>query len=140
VAVIKDILSRIIAVPLDWEVSQARFGDRPDAINLDDTPFFVVEVKNEAGLEGDASLEAALSYAHIATSPMDKDSSKPSNYPAVLSNCPAVLCGIMGNLLEIGVVTYTDGPYYNLLFSERLCLGFYTAKNLLRLTRAFTAT
>ncbi len=46
----------------------------------------------------------------------------------------------MGNLLEIGVATYTDGPYYNLLFSERLCLGFYAAKNLLRLARAFTAT
>jgi len=26
------------------------------------------EVKNEAGLEGDASLQAALSYARIATS------------------------------------------------------------------------
>src|SRR5258708_719549 len=71
VTVIKDILSRIVAVPLDWEVPEARFGVRPDAINLDDTPFFVVEVKNEAGLEGDASLQAALSYAHIATS-MDK--------------------------------------------------------------------
>jgi len=58
---------------------------------------------------------------------------KPSNYPAVL-------CGIMGNLLEIGVATYTDGLYYNLLFSERLRLGFYAEKNLLRLARAFAAT
>ena len=46
----------------------------------------------------------------------------------------------MGNLLEIGVATYTDGPYYNLVFSERLHLGFYAAKNLLRLARAFAAT
>ena len=46
----------------------------------------------------------------------------------------------MGNLLEIGVAAYTDGPYYNLLFSERLYLGFYTEENVLRLARAFAAT
>jgi hypothetical protein len=46
----------------------------------------------------------------------------------------------MGNLLEIGVATYTDGVYYNLLFSERLHLGFHAAKNVLRLARAFAAT
>ena len=46
----------------------------------------------------------------------------------------------MGNLLEIGVATYTDGPYYNLLYSERLQLGFYAEKNLLRFARAFGAT
>ena len=45
-----------------------------------------------------------------------------------------------GNLLGIGVATYTDRPYYNLLFSEGLCLGFYAAKNILRLARAFAAT
>src|SRR6267154_1242648 len=70
-ATIRDILNQIFSVPLDWEVSQSRFGIKPDAINSGDTPFFVVEVKNEAGLEGDASLQAALSYAHIATSPVD---------------------------------------------------------------------
>ena len=46
----------------------------------------------------------------------------------------------MGNLLEIGVATYTDGAYYNLLFSERLHLGFHAEKNVLRLARAFAAT
>jgi hypothetical protein len=46
----------------------------------------------------------------------------------------------MGNLLEIGVAAYIDGPYYNLLFSERLYLGFYAERNLLRLARAFAAT
>ena len=65
---IKHILNRIFALPLDWEVLQSRFGIKPDAINIGDNPFFVVEVKNEAGIEGDASLQAALSYAHIATS------------------------------------------------------------------------
>jgi len=70
-AAIRDILNQIFFVPLDWEVLQSWFGARPDAINSGDTPFFVVEVKNEAGLEGDASLQAALSYAHIATSLVD---------------------------------------------------------------------
>ena len=46
----------------------------------------------------------------------------------------------MGNLLKIRVVMYTDGPYYNLLFSQRLDLGFHTERNLLRLARAFAAT
>jgi len=46
----------------------------------------------------------------------------------------------MGNLLEIGVTMYTDGPYYNLLFSEWLCLGFYAANHLLHLAWVFTAT
>jgi len=71
-AAIKGALTQIFAVPLNWEVSQAGFGIKPDAIKLGDTPFFVVEANNEPGLGGDASLQAALSYAHIATSPVDK--------------------------------------------------------------------
>jgi hypothetical protein len=71
-AAIKGILEQIFATPLIWGISQARFGIRPGALDCGDTPFFVVEVKNEAGLEGDASLQAALSYAHIATSPLVK--------------------------------------------------------------------
>jgi len=62
-ATVRDTLNRIFAMPLNWEVPQARFGKKPDAINFGDTPFFVVEVKNDAGL--DASLQAALSYSHI---------------------------------------------------------------------------
>jgi len=101
-------------VPLDWEVLQGRFAIRPGAINFGDNPFFVVEVKNEAGIEGDASLQAALSYAHIATSQGQIICHCRSfllmwivglNYPALRSNYPAVLYGIMGNLLEIGVAT-----------------------------------
>jgi len=71
-AAIKGALTQIIGVPLNWEVSQGRFGIRPDAIDSGNTPFFVVEVKNELGLGGDASLQAVLSYVHIATSPVDK--------------------------------------------------------------------
>jgi len=52
---------------------------------------------------------------------------------ALHSNYPAILYGIMGNLLEIGVAMYTDGPYYNLLFSQQLDLGFHTERNVLRL-------
>ncbi|KAI0286822.1 hypothetical protein BGY98DRAFT_929912 [Russula aff. rugulosa BPL654] len=122
-AAIKVILEQIFATPLIWGISQARFGIRPGALDCGDTPFFVVEVKNEAGLEGDASLQAALSYAHIATSPLVKVES----FYVLLS-------------WVTFFATYTDGPYYNLLYSERLQLGFYAEKNLLRLTRAFAAT
>ncbi len=50
----------------NWEVPQARFGIKPDAIKSGDTPFFVVGVKNEAGLEGDAPLQAAGSTVVLA--------------------------------------------------------------------------
>ena len=129
---IKDILNSIFGMQLNWDVSLNQFGIKPDAISFGDKPFFVVEVKNEAGLEGDASLQAALSYAHIATSIL--------NHTAVHSNYPAVLYGIMGNLLEIGVAMYTDGVYSNILFSERLRLDFFAEKNVLRFARAFAAT
>ena len=69
---IKGILNRIFVVPLNWQVSPNQFGIKLDAINLDCKPFLVVKVKNEAGLKGDSSLQAAISYAHIATSPVDK--------------------------------------------------------------------
>ena len=42
-AAIKGALTQIVAVPLNWEVSQAGFGIKPDAIKLGDTPFFVAE-------------------------------------------------------------------------------------------------
>jgi hypothetical protein len=69
---IKDTLHQIFASPLNWKIPKALFNIQPDALGFGDTPFFVVEVKNEAGLEGDASLQAALSYAHIATSSQGK--------------------------------------------------------------------
>jgi hypothetical protein len=68
VEAIKYILNEIFAVSLEWEALQGRFAIRPGTIDFGDNPFFVVEVKNEAGLEGDASLQAALSYAHIVSS------------------------------------------------------------------------
>ncbi|EJF58043.1 hypothetical protein DICSQDRAFT_139665 [Dichomitus squalens LYAD-421 SS1] len=133
VEAIKTSLSEIFAKELHWEPSKTLYGVAPDAISVDNPPFVVVEVKNEVGLKGDASLQAGLSYTHIATAPQFKALRRRSNYPAIL-------CGIMGNLLEIGVAIYTDGTYYNLLLSERLHLGFHSAKNVLRLSRAFAAT
>ena len=72
ITVIKDTLDQIFSLSLNWEIPQARLGIQPDAINRGDTPFFLVKVKNEAGLEGDAPLQAALSCAHIVTSPVDR--------------------------------------------------------------------
>ncbi|TBU26575.1 hypothetical protein BD311DRAFT_762389 [Dichomitus squalens] len=115
------------------EDDRGTYGIVPHAINADDPPFVVVEVKNEAGPEGDASLQAGLSYTHIVTAPQFKALRRQSNYPVIL-------CGFTGNLLEISVAIYTDGMYCDLLFSERLHLGFHSAKNVLRLSRALTAT
>lgn len=71
-AAIRPVLDWIFPTPLIWEISQSRFGIKPDAVNSVDTPFVVVQVKNEVGIEGDASLQAAMSYAHIATTPLDE--------------------------------------------------------------------
>jgi hypothetical protein len=68
VNVIEHTLSEVLGVALNWEVQLARFGIKPGAINFGNNPFVVVEVNNEAGIEGDASLRAALSYAHIVSS------------------------------------------------------------------------
>ncbi|EJF57295.1 hypothetical protein DICSQDRAFT_174058 [Dichomitus squalens LYAD-421 SS1] len=133
VGAMKTLLGKIFSKALHWKPPQGTYGIVPHAINADDPPFVVVEVKNEAGLEGDASLQAGLSYAHIVTAPQFKALRRQSNYPAIL-------CGFMGNLLEISVAIYTDGMYCDLLFSERLHLGFHSAKNVLRLSRALTAT
>ncbi|KAI8975930.1 hypothetical protein BD414DRAFT_423507 [Trametes punicea] len=128
------LLSQILNNALRWKPSKHRYGIEPDAISEGHPPFLVVvEVKNEAGLHGDASLQAGLSYAHLVTAPDFKALRKQSN-------CPAILCGIMGNLLEIGVAMYTDGTYHDLLLSERLHLGFHSAQNILRLSQAFAAT
>ncbi|TBU52857.1 hypothetical protein BD310DRAFT_888780 [Dichomitus squalens] len=133
VEAIKTLLGEIFSKALHWKPPRGTYGIVPDAINADNPPFVVVDVKNEAGLEGDASLQAGLSYTHIVTAPQFKALRRQTNYPAIL-------CGFMGNLLEISVAIYTDGMYCDLLFSERLHLGFYSARNVLRLSRALTAT
>jgi hypothetical protein len=71
-SVIKEVLNGIVGNQLNWTTSKTQFNVKPDALGFDGPPFFIVEVKDEAGLEGDASLQAALSYAHIATSAKDK--------------------------------------------------------------------
>ncbi|KAI1790036.1 hypothetical protein LXA43DRAFT_947637 [Ganoderma leucocontextum] len=126
-------LSDIFATPLGWDPSVSQFKIITDVVSDCNTPCLVVQIKNEVGLGGDASLQLGLSYVHIVTGPRFKDIRE-------LSNCPSVLVGIMGDLLEVGVAIYTDGPYYNRLFSERMHLGYYVEKNLFRLTRALMAT
>ncbi|KAH9927657.1 uncharacterized protein B0H18DRAFT_283188 [Fomitopsis serialis] len=46
---------------------------------------------------------------------------------------------MMGDLLEIGIAMYTDGPYTDCVFSERLRLDFHRNENVLRVARAFKA-
>jgi hypothetical protein len=64
---IEGIFNQIFPIRINWAVPRTRFGIQPDAINADGPPFFVVELRNEA----DASLQAALSYAHMVTSPIN---------------------------------------------------------------------
>jgi hypothetical protein len=97
-AAMKNIFDWIIGGSSNWEVSQTRFGIRPDAINPGDIPFFVMEVKNEAGLEGDVTFQAALSYAHIATSLVGPVRSSYVHY-----DChPFLLIWIVGFIEAIG--------------------------------------
>jgi hypothetical protein len=45
----------------------------------------------------------------------------------------------MGDLVEISIAVCTDSPYVDLLFTERLRLGFHGYKRVLRLARLFKA-
>ncbi len=57
-----------------------------------------------------------------------------------VSNCPAVVIGLMGDLVEIGVTVYTDGPHSDYVFSSgRMRLDYYKDTNVLRIARAFKA-
>ncbi|EPQ55967.1 hypothetical protein GLOTRDRAFT_129171 [Gloeophyllum trabeum ATCC 11539] len=103
-------------------------GIEPDIAVGGTEPFGLMEVKNEVGLSGDASLQAGLMYARIVTEMMGKQ-----------SNCPAVLIGVMGDLLEIAIATYTDGPYIDCLFSYQLCLGFHELTVVPRVACVFKA-
>ncbi|PCH36808.1 hypothetical protein WOLCODRAFT_157497 [Wolfiporia cocos MD-104 SS10] len=54
-------------------------------------PFVVLELKNEFSLEGDATLQAALSYSKIVA----------MNEWRKSTNVPVILIGLMGDFLEI---------------------------------------
>ncbi len=57
-----------------------------------------------------------------------------------VSNCPAVVIGLMGDLIEIGATVYTDGPHSDYLFSSgRMRLDYHKDTNVLRIARAFKA-
>ncbi|RDX51830.1 hypothetical protein OH76DRAFT_1346295, partial [Lentinus brumalis] len=95
-------------------------------------PSGVGGIKNEAGLRGDASMQACLWYAKIVT----------ENKAAIRknSNCPAIVFGLMGDVVEIGITVYTDGAYSDLVFSSgRMRLGYHQNAQVLRVARAFKA-
>ncbi|RPD68890.1 hypothetical protein L226DRAFT_617244 [Lentinus tigrinus ALCF2SS1-7] len=98
-------------------------------------PYGVIEVRNEVGFGGDASLKAQLSYTRMVTE--DKEETERVRKAC---NCPAVLIGIMGDIIEIGIAVYTDGTYTDCVFSSgRVRLGFGQNAQVLRLARAFKA-
>ena len=69
----KPLLSQIFNTALHWNPSKTLYDIEPGAISEGHPPFMViVEVKNEAGLCGDASLQAGLSYTHLVTAPKYK--------------------------------------------------------------------
>ncbi|RPD68891.1 hypothetical protein L226DRAFT_548375 [Lentinus tigrinus ALCF2SS1-7] len=95
-------------------------------------PYGVMELKKEAGLGGDASLQAQLSYAKIVSEDTEK--------VRKASNCPAVVIGVMGDVVEIGIAVYTDGPYSDYVFSSgRMRLGYQQDVQVRRIARAFKA-
>lgn len=63
-------LQQAIGIDMTWK--QSICGIIPDAVFGGTLPYGVMEVKNEAGLEGDASLQAGLSYARIVMNGQDK--------------------------------------------------------------------
>ncbi|KAI0808275.1 hypothetical protein C8Q74DRAFT_1363676 [Fomes fomentarius] len=98
-------------------------------------PCGILRLKNEVGLDGDASIQARVSYVKCVTE--DKEEIKRLRK---ISNCPAVVIGLMGDLVEIGVAVYTDGPYSDFLYSSgRMRLGYHQNANVLRIARAFSA-
>ncbi|KAI0808283.1 hypothetical protein C8Q74DRAFT_1363684 [Fomes fomentarius] len=114
-----------------------RNGITPDVVfgSPASLPCGILQLKNEVGLDGDASLQARVSYVKCVTE--DKEEIKRLRK---ISNCPAVVIGLMGDLVEIGVTVYTDGPYSNYIFSSgRMRLDYHKDANVLRITRAFSA-
>ncbi|EJD00504.1 uncharacterized protein FOMMEDRAFT_159228 [Fomitiporia mediterranea MF3/22] len=98
----------------------------------DDAVRIVMEVKNEDGLRGNATLQAIISYSKILSQ------NKYKKY-VERSNCPVVLLGIMGSRLEISTAIFTNGIYIDKLLSEELYLDAWQAEKVLRLGRIFMA-
>ncbi|KAH9922405.1 uncharacterized protein B0H18DRAFT_518681 [Fomitopsis serialis] len=130
---IGSLLEDLLACTLSWDVPISDI--RPNIAMGGSKPFGFVEVKNEDGLHGDAFLQASLDYARVVTD----DKNELIRQRRRRSNYPVILISIRGDLLEIGIAVYTDGPYIDRLFSERLRLDFYRNNNVLRVARAFKA-
>ncbi|KZT65274.1 hypothetical protein DAEQUDRAFT_814425 [Daedalea quercina L-15889] len=133
VSAIRDSLKALLGRKLTWD--ERHSGIHPDAVFGGSPPFGILEVKNEVGLGGDASLQAGLRYARIVTNDTDKLVRRRLRR----SNYPAILISSMGDLLEIEIAVYTDGPYTETIFSERLRLDSHRNENVVRIARAFKA-
>ncbi|EPQ53409.1 hypothetical protein GLOTRDRAFT_130748 [Gloeophyllum trabeum ATCC 11539] len=125
-------LQMCLGMPFTWKLKMA--GIEPNVVVGGSEPFGLMEVKNEVGLNGDASLQAGLVYARIVTETTGKMLLRRKQ-----SNCPTILISIMGDLLEIAIATHTDGPYIDCLFSERLRLGFHELAVVSRVACVFKA-
>ncbi|KAI0714160.1 hypothetical protein C8T65DRAFT_738835 [Cerioporus squamosus] len=56
------------------------------------------------------------------------------------STCPAIVFGLMGDMVEIGITIYTDGAYSDFVFSSgRMRLGYRQNAQVLRIARALKA-
>ncbi|KAI0730658.1 hypothetical protein C8Q76DRAFT_715689 [Earliella scabrosa] len=112
-------------------------GITPDAVFGGKTgvPLGIKELKNEFGLGGDASTHARLAYTKIVTG-----SNNEIKMWRRKTNCPSVMWGGMGDLVEIGIAVYTDGSYSDYVFSSgRMRLDHHQNANVLRIARAFKA-
>ncbi|KAI8974618.1 hypothetical protein BD414DRAFT_517571 [Trametes punicea] len=128
----RPLLSQIFNTALHWNPARSLYDVELDAISEGHPPFLVVaEVKNEAGLHGDASLQAGLTCKHLLTA---------LRFKVRLIQTVVRSSAVSWAILEIGVAMYTDGTYYDLLLSERLHLGLPSANTILRFSQAFAAT
>ncbi|PCH39877.1 hypothetical protein WOLCODRAFT_136536 [Wolfiporia cocos MD-104 SS10] len=128
---LRDHLHAIMRAHAEWWTALP--GCKPDAIwRRDSFPFVVLELKNESGLEGDATLQAALSYSKIVG--MNEHAKWRKS-----TNVPVILIGLMGDFLEIAGAVFVGGVYPSAPFSQRLGLNFHSHRNVLRVSKAFKA-
>ncbi|PCH44878.1 hypothetical protein WOLCODRAFT_139303 [Wolfiporia cocos MD-104 SS10] len=125
---IRSHLHAIMRARAEWWPTLPRC--KPGAVWRNDSfPSVVLELKNEFGLEGEATLQAALSYSKIVA----------MNEWRKSTNAPVILIGLMGDFLEVAGAVFVGGVYPSAPFSQRLGLDFYSHRNVLRVSKACKA-
>ena len=108
----------------------------------------VLELKNESGLHGDPFLQAMVSYAKanqdkkVSTRCIYRPNVPPdSNTQDLLkrTHLPAILIGLAGNVLTIGVAIFTDTVYVDTLLTMNLLLGHFPDQKILHFARVASA-